>query len=67
MGLLGPTATVKSIDPAAFMDQAASDYVLAVRVLYAGSIIMTHAVRRYDTKLPQFLSGEEQRYALRFR
>jgi hypothetical protein len=39
-----PTATVKSIDPAAFMDQASSDYVLAVRVLHAGSIIMTHAV-----------------------
>ena len=26
------------------MDQAASDYVLAVRVLHTGSIIMTHAV-----------------------
>jgi hypothetical protein len=26
------TATVKSIDPDAFMDQAASDFVLAVRV-----------------------------------
>jgi hypothetical protein len=26
------------------MDQAGSDYVLAVRVLHAGSIIMTHAV-----------------------
>jgi len=41
---VSPTATVKSIDPAAFMDQAAIDYVLAVRVLHAGSIIMTHAV-----------------------
>jgi hypothetical protein len=39
-----PTATVKSIDPAAFMDQAGSDYVLAGRVLHAGSIVMTHAV-----------------------
>jgi hypothetical protein len=38
------TATVKSIDPAAFMEKAASDYVLALRVLHAGSIIMTHAV-----------------------
>jgi hypothetical protein len=26
------------------MEQAASDYVLAVRVLHTGSIIMTHAV-----------------------
>jgi hypothetical protein len=26
------------------MDQAASDHVLALRVLHAGSIIMTHAV-----------------------
>ena len=26
------------------MEQAASDYVLAVRVLHAGSIVMTHAV-----------------------
>ena len=26
------------------MDQAASDYVLAARVLHAGSIVMTHAV-----------------------
>jgi hypothetical protein len=42
--ILSLTATVKSIDPAAFMDQAGSDYVLAVRVLHAGSIIMTHAV-----------------------
>src|SRR3954453_421340 len=40
-----PTATVKSIDPAAFMNQAGSDCVLAVRVLHAGSVIMTHAVR----------------------
>jgi hypothetical protein len=39
------TATVKSTDPDAFMDQAASDYVLAVRVRRAGSIIMTHVVR----------------------
>jgi len=39
-----PIATVKSIDPAAFMDQAAIDYVLAVRALHAGSVIMTHAV-----------------------
>jgi hypothetical protein len=39
------TATVKSIDLAAFMDQAAIDYVLAVRVSYVSSIIMTHAVR----------------------
>ena len=38
------TATVKSIDLAAFMDQAAIDYVLAVRVLHVSSIIMTHAV-----------------------
>ena len=35
---------VESIDLAAFMDQAAIDYVLAVRVLHAGSIIVTHAV-----------------------
>ena len=28
----GPTATVKSIEPDAFMDQAASSYVIAVRV-----------------------------------
>ena len=41
---MGPTATVKSIDSDAFMDQADSDYVLAERVLHAGSIIMTHAV-----------------------
>ena len=27
------------------MDQAGGDYVLAGRVLHAGSIIMTHAVR----------------------
>jgi hypothetical protein len=40
-----PTATVKSIDLAAYMDQAAIDYVLAVRALHAGSVIMTHAVR----------------------
>jgi hypothetical protein len=39
-----PTATAKSIDLEAFMDQAASDYILAVRVWHAGSIIMTHAV-----------------------
>ena len=26
------------------MEQAASDYVLAVRVLHTGSIIMTHAI-----------------------
>jgi hypothetical protein len=35
---------VKNIDPDVFMEQAASDYVLAVRVLHAGSIVMTHAV-----------------------
>src|SRR5215208_7585405 len=40
------TATTKSIDPDAFMDQAANDYILAVRVRHAGSIIMTHAVPR---------------------
>jgi hypothetical protein len=39
-----PTATFKSIDPDAFMDPAASDYVLAVRVRHAGSIVMAHAV-----------------------
>jgi hypothetical protein len=39
------TATVKSIELAAFVDQAAIDYVLAVRVLHVSSIIMTHAVR----------------------
>jgi hypothetical protein len=39
-----PIATVKSIGPAAYMDQAAIDYVLAVRVLHADSVIMTHAV-----------------------
>ena len=39
-----PTATVKSIELAAFMDQAGSDHVLAVRVSHAGSIIMTLAV-----------------------
>jgi hypothetical protein len=38
------TATVKSIDLAAFMEQAAIDYVLAERVLHVSSIIMTHAV-----------------------
>jgi hypothetical protein len=38
------TAMVKNIDPDVFMEQAASDYVLAVRVLHAGSIVMTHAV-----------------------
>jgi hypothetical protein len=43
-GMGRPTATVKSIDLAAFMDQAAIDYVLAVRVLHVSSIIMTHAV-----------------------
>src|SRR5215210_1694333 len=42
----GTTATVKSIDPAAFMDQAGSDYVLAGRVLHAGSIVLTLAVGR---------------------
>jgi hypothetical protein len=36
----------KSIDPAAFMDQAGSDYALAGRVLHAGSIVLTHAVGR---------------------
>ena len=42
---LGPdTATVKSIDPHAFMEQAGSDYVPTVRVWHAGSTIMTHAV-----------------------
>ena len=41
---LHSTATVKSIDLAAYMDQAAIDYVLAVRALHAGSVIMTHAV-----------------------
>jgi hypothetical protein len=44
VGLEKPTATVKSIDPTASMDQPGSDYVLAVRVLHAGLIIMTHAV-----------------------
>jgi hypothetical protein len=29
------TAMVKSVDPDVFMEQAASDYVLAVRVLHA--------------------------------
>ncbi len=29
------TAMVKSIDPDVFMEQAANDYVLAVRVLHA--------------------------------
>src|SRR5215213_4334265 len=38
------TATVKSIELAAFMEQAGSDYVLAGRVLHAGSIVLTHAV-----------------------
>src|SRR5215213_6812459 len=38
------TATVKSIELAAFMDQAGSDYVLAGRVLHTGSIVLTHAV-----------------------
>jgi len=38
------TATVKGIELAAFMDQAGSDYVLAGRVLHAGSIVLTHAV-----------------------
>jgi hypothetical protein len=45
MGTLN-TATVKSIDLAAFMEKAAIDYILAVRVLHVGSIIMTHAVGR---------------------
>jgi hypothetical protein len=39
------------------MDQAASDYDLAGRVLHAGSIIMTHAVK--GTQLP--LSGATYR------
>ena len=43
-GRSNSSATVKSIDPDAFMDQAASDHVLALRVLHAGSVIMTHAV-----------------------
>jgi hypothetical protein len=47
-----PTATVKSIDPDAFMDQAASDHVLALRVLHAGSVIMTHAVEEMAFCLP---------------
>jgi hypothetical protein len=38
------TTIVKSIGPATFMDQAGSDYVLAGRVLHAGSIVLTHAV-----------------------
>ena len=42
--LMSITATVKSIELAAFMDQAGSDYVLAERVLHAGSIVLTHAV-----------------------
>jgi hypothetical protein len=46
----GITATVKSIDLAAFMDQAAIDYVLAVRVSRVSSIIMTHAVGGYTRK-----------------
>jgi hypothetical protein len=50
-----PTATVKSIDPDAFMDQAASDHVLALRVLHAGSIIMTHAVTAFS-EVPQLLT-----------
>ena len=41
---LALTATVRSIDPDALMDQAGSDYIRAGRVLHAGSIIMTHAV-----------------------
>jgi hypothetical protein len=45
-----PTATVKSIDPDAFMDPAASDYVLAVRVRHAGSIVMAHAVGSWVNK-----------------
>jgi hypothetical protein len=40
----GSTATVKSIDLAAFMDHTAIDYVLAVRILHAGSVIMTDGV-----------------------
>jgi hypothetical protein len=44
-----PTATVKSIEPAVFMDQAGSNYVLAGRVLHVGSIIMTYAVERTST------------------
>src|SRR5215213_10139958 len=48
------TATVKSIELAAFMEQAGSDYVLAGRVLHTGSIVLTHAVvpSRYGRRLP---------------
>src|SRR5215218_5424349 len=48
------TATVKSIELAAFMDQAGSDSVLAGRVLHTGSIVLTHAVvpSRYGRRLP---------------
>jgi hypothetical protein len=48
---LSLTATVESIDPAAFTDQAAIDYVLAVRILHAGSVIMTDAVGATETML----------------
>src|SRR5215213_3408944 len=42
------------------MDQAASDYVLAVRVLHTGSIIMTHAVGLEDRSLPLRRHGGPQ-------
>jgi hypothetical protein len=37
------------------MDQAAIDYVLAVRALHAGSVIITHAVE--VRKWPRMASG----------
>jgi hypothetical protein len=43
------------------MDQAASDYVLTVRVLHTGSIIMTHAVRYERRRLEHALAKDTRR------